>query len=349
MSENTPSTQADATSNKSKKLLRTPRSQVMFAFVLFIVAGALALSVQYGYASYDIPPLTSAVVVFLSGLIGLVGLAFFLLGIVRWAVFGFDSLESPAEVNRDGEVIALLDSINDRLLISDTAKRIAYREQDRETLRRAIREDISKGDFEAALVLVSEMSQAYGYRREAEQFRDEIITARDKEIDQQVSEAIAALDRVLTTYDWDRALREAGKIQRLFPDSPRVKMLDKRVRDARDQHKRELEREFFNAAQKDDIEQAMRLLKELDRYLTEQEAEPFRETARGVIGKKRQNLGVQFKMAVHDHEWTQAVVVGEQIIREFPNTKMADEVRSMLDLLRERSAGEQAARPREMA
>jgi hypothetical protein len=56
------------------------------------------------------------------------------------------------------------------------------------------------------------------------------------------------------------------------------------------------------------------------------------------------NLGVQFKLAVHDKEWTQAVRVGEQIIREFPNTKMSDEVRSMLDLLRERAAGEQAAR-----
>ena len=53
---------------------------------------------------------------------------------------------------------------------------------------------------------------------------------------------------------------------------------------------------------------------------------------------------MQFKLAVSDKEWTQAVRIGEQIIREFPNTKMADEVRSRLDLLRERAAGEQAAR-----
>ncbi|MEM8783700.1 MAG: hypothetical protein AAGE65_12715, partial [Planctomycetota bacterium] len=88
---------------------------------------------------------------------------------------------------------------------------------------------------------------------------------------------------------------------------------------------------------------AMKLLKELDKYLQPGEAKQFEEVARGVIGKQRDNLGVQFKLAVHDKEWLNSVRIGEQIIREFPNTRMADEVRGMLDLLRERAAGQQAA------
>lgn len=59
--------------------------------------------------------------------------------------------------------------------------------------------------------------------------------------------------------------------------------------------------------------------------------------------KKRDNLGVQFKMAVHDKEWLKSIRVGEQIIRDFPNTRMAEEVRERIDLLRERAAGQQAA------
>jgi len=89
----------------------------------------------------------------------------------------------------------------------------------------------------------------------------------------------------------------------------------------------------------------MQLIREMDKYLTEQEAEPLRETARGVIGKARDNLGVQFKLAVRDKEWVAAVNIGEQIIRDFPNSKMSDEVRSMLDVLRQRAAGQQAANP----
>ena len=62
-----------------------------------------------------------------------------------------------------------------------------------------------------------------------------------------------------------------------------------------------------------------------------------------MIGKKRENLGVQFKIAVHDKQWLRGVAVGEQLIREFPNSRMADEARGLLDLLRERAAGQRAA------
>lgn len=151
------------------------------------------------------------------------------------------------------------------------------------------------------------------------------------------------LDALLAKHQFDQAIKEAHKIQRLYAESPQVRDVHKTVAHAREQYKHDLEREFLEAAKVDDVDRAVELLKELDMYLTEQEAEPFRETARGVIGKQRENLGVQFKIAVHDKEWLRAVSVGEQIIREFPNSRMADEVRSMLDLLRERAAGQRAA------
>jgi len=267
--------------------------------------------------------------------------------IVPAALYPIASAQVSARAAQDRanqRSLELLQTLDDHMLISDTAKRITHRERDRAALREAIRSDINKGDHEAALVLVTEMSQVYGYRHEAEEFRDQILAARRAEIDQQVTDGIAALDQVIAKREWDRALADADKLGRLFPDSSRVKGLDKHVKEAREQHKHSLERKFLQAAGRDDIETAIDTLKELDKYLTESEAEPFRETARGVIGKKRDNLGVQFKLAVSDKEWTQAVRVGEQLIRDFPNSKMADEVRSRLDLLRERAAGEQAAR-----
>ncbi|MEX0777731.1 MAG: hypothetical protein WD042_18665 [Phycisphaeraceae bacterium] len=238
----------------------------------------------------------------------------------------------------------LLKSINDRLLISDAAKRIAYREQDRAALRQAIREDIERSDYDAALVLVDDMGQQYGYREEAEQFREEILATRQAETDAKIQEAISRLDSIIERHDWAGAQREAMKVQRLFPDTLPTRNLEQHVLEARERYKHELERQFLQAAERDDVDRAMELLKELDVYLTETEAEPFRETARGVIGKKRENFGVQFKLAVHDREWSTAVRVGEQIIREFPNTKMADEVRSLIDELRRRSAEQHAAR-----
>ena len=61
------------------------------------------------------------------------------------------------------------------------------------------------------------------------------------------------------------------------------------------------------------------------------------------VGKKKENLGVRFKMAVQDRNWIDALTVGETIVREFPNSGFANEVRDMLDSLRTRAAGQRAA------
>ncbi|HAI10666.1 MAG TPA: hypothetical protein DCM28_03115 [Phycisphaerales bacterium] len=241
------------------------------------------------------------------------------------------------------QVVGLLRSINDRMMISDTAKRIAFRERDQETLRQVIRTEINRGNMEIALSLADEMSRTPGYEHEGQEIQRQIVAARADKMDRKVLEAVSIFEQMLSRHEWDDALTEARQLQQTFPDSPRVKDLASRVREAREQHKKDLERQFLEAARRDDVETAMDLLKQLDHYMTEKEAAPLLEVARGVIGKKRQNLGVQFKLAVADHEWIDALHVGEQIMADFPNTKMADEVLSMMDLLKERAAGQQQA------
>lgn len=280
-------------------------------------------------------------------LLALLGLALLIVGSVRWAVYGRTSTGVPTR--DDPQTAELLRQISSRLLLSDTAKRIAYRQQDLQALRRTIEEDLIAGRFDAAMVLVSELAQTYGYREEAEALRERITLARSVEQEAKITEALAQLDEILARHEFERAAHEAAKIQRLYPESDRVKDLGARVGHARDQYKAHLEREFLEASERDDVDHALEVLKVLDKYLTEEEAAPLRETARGVIGKKRDNLGVQFKIAVHDREWLLAVRVGEQIIREFPNTRMAGEVRGMIDVIRQRAAGQRAAEARELA
>jgi hypothetical protein len=323
---------------------------VMWGFIAGLgaaVVAALVNFIQTGveFKDDDARIITTVVLIAIAVLLGFVALISISIGTIRWAIYGRSSTETLSMRGND-DLLKLLRSANDRLLLSDTAKRIAYRQEDLKALRNAIREDIEKGEFDAAMVLVQEMSQTFGYREEAEVFREQINAARAAEMESKISQALAKLDEIIARHDFERAAKEAAKIQRLYPDSERVRTLLRHVVQAREQYKQQLEREFLAAAERDDVDRAIGLLKELDKYLTEDEAEPFRETARGVIGKKRDNLGVQFKLAVHDKEWLRAVQVGEQIIREFPNTRMADEVRGLLDLLRERAAGQQAAHPR---
>ena len=61
------------------------------------------------------------------------------------------------------------------------------------------------------------------------------------------------------------------------------------------------------------------------------------ETAREVFRGKLQNYGVQFTMFVTEKQWAKALDVGKKIIEEFPNTRIAQEVREKLDILEQRA------------
>jgi hypothetical protein len=91
---------------------------------------------------------------------------------------------------------------------------------------------------------------------------------------------------------------------------------------------------FTRASERGESNEALAILKELDQYLTPEEAEPLREAARSIIAKARDAMGERFKAAVQDKRWGEAVRTGEQIMSEFPNTRMASEVRDVLDALR---------------
>lgn len=322
---------------------------IVFAFALLLVSVAdLAVAglfwPQLGELTVDQYVKLGALV--LLGLaVGYGAVVLCLAGVITWARGHSGSSDATTSSGTADETVALLRSINERLLISDAVKRIRYRQKEHDAIREAIREDIDQNRYDSAMVLVTQMDQVYGFPEEAQEYRQEIAKARNADMDKKVRDAVAQIDELVAKRDWENAAKEAARIEQMFPDSPSVAKLKRKVIEARDRHKRELERQFLRAAERDDVDLALRLLKELDRYLTPAEAEPFRETARGVIGKQRDNLGVRFKIALQDKDWPTAIRVGEQIVREFPNSKMADEVRDMLDVLRERAAGEQPAKP----
>ena len=243
----------------------------------------------------------------------------------------------------NGELTGIARQISQRIQMSDLMRRTEDRERDRQALREAIVADIEKQDYEAALALVDEMADNFGYVEEAEQYRQQIIDARARRREQLIEQAIHKIDTICRKHEWPLAEREVDRLMRLYPGDQRIAGLPRRLDHARVDHKRELEREFLRASEVGNTDRAMELLKVLDMYLTPQEAEVYQETARGVIGQARENLAVRFRMAVSDRDWIEALNVGEQVVREFPNSKMADEVRGMMDVLRERAAGQRSA------
>lgn len=222
--------------------------------------------------------------------------------------------------------------------LSDDARRTLNRRRERELLCAAIEEDISAEDWDAAMVLVNELAERFGYRADAEGFRQRVDSARAETLDRKVRDSIALLDGLIIQRRWDQATAEAARIARLYPDSTRTEGLRRRVDQALTTYKDDLERRFLTAAKEERVTDAMNLLKELDAYLSTQDAERYREVARGVIGKARDNMGAEFKLAVQDRRWRKAVELGERIVEQFPNSRMAEEVRAIIDGLRAKAA-----------
>ena len=218
--------------------------------------------------------------------------------------------------------------------LSDKAKSLIFRERELEAMREAIHDDMIRQNYENAEAMIDQIEQEFGYAEEAQRLRQEVSESRKATLDEKIDAAIGRIQSLLDSHDWNRALRESHRIMRLFPDIEKVSSLPQRVANAQAKHKRRLLQEYGQAVRKNDIDRGVELLKELDLYLTRQEAAALQESARGVFRARLHQLGVQFAISVNDQQWAEAIAAGTEIIREFPNSRFAHEVRQKMPLLR---------------
>jgi hypothetical protein len=237
----------------------------------------------------------------------------------------------------------LMNVMSDQQLLSDRAKQVAYRDKDRDAIRRAISEEMGRGDYDASFALADAMEVNFG-RGEADRLRDEIRARKTEAVRKQVADVVAVIDRHTRNEQWNAAMREAERLMQVFPENETVRNLPAEIENRRQSHKRQLLNSWNEAVQRHDIDGSIEILKNLDLYLTPAEAEGMQETARGVFKERLNNLCKHFATAVTDHKWTDAIRIGETISREYPNTRSAQEVREKMDLLRQR-ASEPAGSP----
>ena len=105
--------------------------------------------------------------------------------------------------------------------------------------------------------------------------------------------------------------------------------------DKKQGRKRILLAAWDDAIQNQETDRSLDILKELDQYLTPNEGLALQEAARDVFRNKLHNLGVQFAIAVTEKRWVDALDVGQNIITDFPNSKMSEEIRAKLDVLKQ--------------
>jgi hypothetical protein len=237
------------------------------------------------------------------------------------------------------QLSVLLNVVSEQQLLSDRAKQVAFRDKDRDALRRAIKEDLLRKDWEAALALVTDMESTFGYKQEAEQYREEINNHRQEVVRRQIQDAAAGIDTMCRQEKWTEALRESEMLHRHFPENEQVQKLPLEIENRRQGTKRQLLDAWSEAIARKDVDSSIEIVKKLDAYLTRQEAESMQEAARGVFKEKLNQLAAQFTLAVQDKKYPEAIRAAEIITRDFPNSGIAREVRDRMESLRNR-AGE---------
>ncbi len=236
-----------------------------------------------------------------------------------------------------GALHRALASIDRNTFLSDSAKSIAHRSAEWEALRNGIHEEIRKEDFEAVFRLIDTLETYPGYKHEAERLRAE---TRDQCVDafkKKLALAIEHVGRLLDSQQWQQAAHEIDRLEKLMPVEQRVKELRELLVRRKDEYKSSLVAEWNKAVSEGNMERGIELLRELDQYLTPEEARSAESAARELFKERLSQLGIQFQFAVKERRWRDALATGLQIIEEFPNSRMAAEIRERLGPLRERA------------
>ncbi len=244
----------------------------------------------------------------------------------------FDNLSDMLNKNR-----SILNQISRGVRLSDKAKSIVYRDLDTQALREAVFEKLHQEDYDSTYALIDTISKQEEYRQFGDQLRTAANKFRSATVEERINQVIAHIEKLFEQYQWPNAAVLIERLRKAFPDSEKAGELSSRLAAKKEHRKSELLAAWDEAVKRRENDRSLEILKELDLYLTPNEGLALQESARDVFKTRLHNLGVQFSLAVADMRWQQALETGEQIVRDFPNSRMAHEIMERLEILQEKA------------
>jgi hypothetical protein len=231
---------------------------------------------------------------------------------------------------------SVLTQINQNTRISETAKAITFRDADIQSLRETVFDKLQQQDFDATYEIIDEIARHVEYASLAEQLRTQANNFRDATDAERVNQVIAHIEKLFESSQWAKASTQIERLIRDFPKSENAKAMRQKLLDKKEERKKILLNAWDDAIKRQATDRSLEVLRELDLYLTPNEGLALQEAAKDVFRNKLHNLGVQFSLAVSGKQWEKAIEAGEQIIRDFPNSKMAEEIHEKWDILKQK-------------
>jgi tetratricopeptide (TPR) repeat protein len=231
---------------------------------------------------------------------------------------------------------SLLEQIDQNTRLSDAAKAIILRDPDRQFIKEAVLVKIQQEDLDTANEIIDDLANRTGYKELALQLRAEVDKHHGSTDQERIEKIISEIEKLFESYQWVKANIEIEKLIHTYPDSEEAKSMRRKLLIKREERKKLLLNAWDDAVNRRATDRSLKILKELDHYLTPQEAVTLQEAARDVFKDKLHNLGVQFSLAVSGEQWDKALEIGQQIIHDFPNSRMSEEIREKMDVLKQK-------------
>ena len=234
-----------------------------------------------------------------------------------------------------GEVHTGLKKINQTSLMSDAVKSIAFRDADRQSLREIVFEKLQARDFDTANEIIKEVEKLPEYEDLAQELKEQSEKFQNATEQERVSQLIAHIEKLIDEAKWARASAQIEGLIRAHPDSEQAKNMRIVFFERKQERKRILLAAWDDAVTNQETDRSLEILKELDSYLSPNEASALQEAASGIFRTKLHKLGMKFSIAVTEKRWAEALVLGQQIMHDFPNSKMCQEIYTKLDVLKQ--------------
>jgi hypothetical protein len=283
------------------------------------------------FKSFGIPPIVWVLVALLF-MITLITILATLLKIL-------DVLDSSASKTENvGDALEklqqALNELNLGTRLSEKAKAIAFRDSDTQTLREVVFDKLQQKDFDGAYEIIDEIAHSTGYKKLAEQLHIQADKYRDSTDTERMKQSIDYIDKLLDEHQWAKASAQAERLIREYPTNEKALATRQMLNEKKDERKKVLLNAWDEAVKRQATDRSIEILRELDQYLTPNEGLALQEAARDVFRSKLHNLGVQFSLAISGKQWAKAHDTGMEIIRDFPNSRMAEEIREKAEILK---------------
>src|SRR4030042_1312071 len=138
--------------------------------------------------------------VFISALLTMLSRVFKILDALRDNSVKLEEVTSALEKISSG-----LAQINHSTRVSETAKAIAFRDADRQSLREAVFDKLQQQDFSAAEEIIIEIAKRPEYKEIAEQLRAQTNRYHDATDQERLTQVMAQIDKLLDICQWGRA------------------------------------------------------------------------------------------------------------------------------------------------